>query len=83
MIQSTVTSKGQITIPKSIRELLHLLSGDKVEFVFNEMNEVVLKPVTKKSSDVFASLSQYQKKSPVSVEEMNEGIKQRMQRSFS
>ena len=82
MIQSTVTSKGQITIPKSIRELLHLFSGDKVEFVFNEMNEVVLKPVTKKSSDVFACLSQYQKKSPVSLDEMNEGIKQRMQHSF-
>lgn len=83
MIQSTITSKGQITIPKRIRELLHLFSGDKVEFVFNEMNEVVLKPVTKKSSDIFASLSQYQKKSPVSIEEMNEGIKQRMQRSFT
>ncbi|HIO93208.1 MAG TPA: AbrB/MazE/SpoVT family DNA-binding domain-containing protein [Leucothrix mucor] len=83
MILSTITSKGQITIPKSIRELLHLFSGDKVEFVFNDKNEVVLKPITKKSSDVFASLSKYQKKSPVSIEEMNEGIKQRMRQSFS
>ena len=83
MILSTITSKGQITIPKRIRELLHLFSGDKVEFVFNDNNEVVLKPVTKKASDVFASLSKYQKKAPVSIEEMNDGIKQRMKQSFS
>jgi virulence-associated protein VagC len=61
---------------------LNLLTGDKVEFIFNDFNEVVLKPVTKKSSDVFACLSRYKKKSPVSIEEMNQGIKQQMQRKF-
>ena len=83
MALSTVTSKGQITIPKSIRELLHLFAGDKVEFVFNDTNEVVLKPVTKKTTEVFASLSHYKKKLPVSIDEMNRGIKQHLQNKFS
>jgi antitoxin PrlF len=32
MAESTVTSKGQITIPKAVRERLHLEPGDKVYF---------------------------------------------------
>lgn len=36
MALTTITSKGQVTMPKNIRELLHLYAGDKVEFVFSE-----------------------------------------------
>ncbi len=32
-MHSTVTSKGQITLPKAIREKLHIGAGDRVEFV--------------------------------------------------
>ncbi len=31
-MQSTITSKGQITIPRAIRERLNLRTGDKLEF---------------------------------------------------
>ncbi|HEY6871188.1 MAG TPA: AbrB/MazE/SpoVT family DNA-binding domain-containing protein [Geobacteraceae bacterium] len=41
---STVTSKGQVTIPKEIRDLLHIHSNDKVDFVL-EGEKVVLVPV--------------------------------------
>jgi len=33
MTTATVTSKGQITIPASVREALHVAAGDRVEFV--------------------------------------------------
>jgi AbrB family looped-hinge helix DNA binding protein len=33
MATATVTSKGQITIPKSVRDRLGIDAGDKVEFV--------------------------------------------------
>jgi antitoxin PrlF len=33
---STVSSKGQVTIPVEIRQRLGLKEGDKVEFVFEE-----------------------------------------------
>ncbi len=33
MLKSRVTSKGQITIPKRVRERLGLRTGDEIEFV--------------------------------------------------
>ncbi len=33
MSAATVTSKGQITLPKSVRDRLGLAPGDRVEFV--------------------------------------------------
>jgi AbrB family looped-hinge helix DNA binding protein len=41
---STVSSKGQVTIPQEVRENLGLKSGDQVEFV-NDKGTIVLKPV--------------------------------------
>ena len=38
-----VTSKGQVTIPKKIRERLQLAAGDRVAFCLNEKQEVVVK----------------------------------------
>jgi AbrB family looped-hinge helix DNA binding protein len=35
MTQTTLTMKGQVTIPKEIRDGLHLKEGDKVAFVFD------------------------------------------------
>lgn len=82
MIASTLTTKGQITVPKTIRDTLHLLTGDKIEFVINNANEVILKPVTKKSDDVFGMLAQYKKSQAVSIEEMNQSIKRQMKKKF-
>ncbi len=74
MSLSTLTSKGQITIPKSVRDALKLQQGDKVEFVENERHEFVLKPATKKVAEVVGLLKSYRKDQPVTVEEMNEAI---------
>ena len=35
-MQSTLTSKGQVTLPKAIREKLSLSAGDRVEFIFDD-----------------------------------------------
>lgn len=42
-IATTITTKGQVTIPKAIRERLGVKAGDKVIFVA-EKDKVVLKP---------------------------------------
>ena len=44
---STITSKGQITLPKPLRERLGLAPGAQVDFVVNASGEVVLKPAKK------------------------------------
>ena len=41
---TTLTSKGQVTIPKRIRDALQLLPGAPVEFSVNAGGEVVLHP---------------------------------------
>jgi antitoxin PrlF len=41
---TTLTSKGQVTIPKHIRDALRLLPGAAVEFSVNAAGEVVLHP---------------------------------------
>lgn len=81
MAQATLTSKGQITIPKDIRESLQLQAGDKVEFTLTSNNEAHLKPVTKRVDEVFGKLHKPGRK-PVSVAEMDAKIKQKMRASF-
>jgi len=77
MSLATLTSKGQVTIPKIIRDSLRLHAGDKVEFVITEGNEALLRPITKKVDDVFGRLHKAGRK-PVSVDKLDEGIRQRM-----
>ena len=41
---TSLTSKGQVTIPKRIRDALQLQPGTPVEFTVNPNGEVVLHP---------------------------------------
>ena len=41
---TTLTSKGQVTIPKHIRDAMHLKPGSAVEFAVDATGSVVLKP---------------------------------------
>lgn len=81
MTLATLTSKGQVTIPKAIRESLRLHAGDKVEFVITESKEALLRPITKKVDEVFGRLHKTGRK-PISVGKMNNGISQKMQERF-
>lgn len=42
-MSTTVTSKGQVTIPKPIRERLGLTAGSQVEFAVSASGEFVLR----------------------------------------
>jgi len=44
-----VTSKGQATIPKELREKLRIDTPGRVRFVENEAGEVVIRPVKRPS----------------------------------
>lgn len=81
MQQTTLTSKGQVTIPKNIRDFIGLHSGDKIEFVITEKNEILLRPITKKVDDVFGVLHK-PGRNAVSVEEMNTAITQKIRENF-
>ena len=79
MVTATLTSKGQLTIPKSVRDILRLHTGDRVAFVVHGEREAVLKPMTKSVDEVFGRL--YSPKQPHrSIEQMNEAVSERMRK---
>jgi len=82
MQQATLTSKGQITIPKSVRDSLALHAGDKIEFILTHDNQVLLKPVTKKVDDLFGCLFKADRPA-VDIAEMDELLKQKIRTDFS
>ena len=70
---ATMTSKGQITIPKSIRELFHLHAGDRLEFIVENEDRIVVKPATVDISELEGILHN-PKQRPVSIEEMDRSM---------
>ncbi len=81
MALATITTKGQVTIPKSVRDSLMLSTGDKIEFVVTNKREALIRPISKKVDEVFGILHIPGRKT-VSVEEMDEKIRQRMKDTF-
>jgi antitoxin PrlF len=72
MAESTVTSKGQITIPKVVREALHLEVGDKVYFDVKQDGTVVLMARNEPVESLFGLLKgKARLKNPLTIEEMN------------
>lgn len=72
MSTATVTTKGQITIPKLVRERLGVDPGDRVEFI--EIEEGVFQLIVA-SRDIQSLKGVVQKlDKPVTVAEMNESI---------
>jgi AbrB family looped-hinge helix DNA binding protein len=46
MFRAPISTKGQVVIPKAIRERLGLHAGDKVDFIVQENGDVLLRPAT-------------------------------------
>ena len=72
MSSATVTSKGQITIPASVRVALGLDTGSRDEFVETESGRFSIIPVTSPVASLKGMLGKAGK--PVSIEQMNEAI---------
>lgn len=73
MPAATVTSKGQITLPKAVRDGLGVDTGDRVEFV--ELEKGVYRVVAA-TRDVRELKGMIPKPSrPVSIEDMNRAIR--------
>lgn len=75
MPTSTITSKGQTTIPKDIRDRLHLRPGDRLEFVVDDDGRVVVLPATVDVAELAGILKPPSR--PVSVEAMNQAVRKR------
>ena len=81
MPDATLTTKGQVTIPKAIRHHLRLDTGDRVSFVIHDDGTVVVQPVTRHVRDL-AGLLHRPGRRAVSVKGMDTGIAERMRTKF-
>jgi AbrB family looped-hinge helix DNA binding protein len=76
MAASRLTNKGQLVVPKPIRDYMHLHPGDRLDFIIQDDGEVIVRPVVSDVRDLKGMLKQAGRK-PVSVGRMNEAIRKR------
>ena len=81
MAIATLTTKGQVTIPKKIRESLKLHTGDKIEIIVTEKREAIIRPISKKVDDVFCKLHKPGRKA-VTLEAIDDAVRNRMKDKF-
>jgi len=72
-MQATITSKGQLTIPKEIRNKLDLKAGDKVEFIFDENGRLEIIPINSSVKRLKGMLPPPVR--PLTLEEMDNAIR--------
>jgi antitoxin PrlF len=71
-MQSTLTSKGQMTLPKEARDHLGLKPGDKVRFFKNLEGQIVILPVLPLAA--LRGMLKSNRATPASMEELENGI---------
>ena len=73
MSGSKITSKGQITVPKVVRETLALLPGDRMSFVIHDDGSVTVEAETVDLSSLRGAVASVGRH--VSIEEMGEAVR--------
>lgn len=78
MAVSTMTSKGQITIPIEIRRQLGLQTGDRLHFRVGENGRIEVWPAEKPEyRRLLGSLAHLAGEEPVSIEDMRRAVHER------
>jgi AbrB family looped-hinge helix DNA binding protein len=73
MPSTTLTSKGQVTIPKAVRDELGLREGDRIAFRVLEDGTVIVEPETVELSDLKGVLKP--KRRGISLADMEKAIR--------
>jgi antitoxin PrlF len=83
MPKTTLTSKGQVTIPKEVRQRLGLQQGDRLIFRFEDGGKLTVE-VSKPHplGDLPGLLRHRAGKRPVTVDEMHAAVRARAGRQF-
>ncbi|MBI4690489.1 MAG: type II toxin-antitoxin system PrlF family antitoxin [Nitrospirae bacterium] len=76
---SLITTKGQTTIPKKIRDYLKLQAGDKVDFVVKGDGKVALEPATLDVKELEGILHRPGMRA-ISAEEMKKALRRRFKK---
>ena len=83
-MQAKVTSKGQVTLPKGIRETLSIRAGDRLEFAIEPANTILIRKKSYPGSSAGCAkhlLKPGQK--PFTSEEIDEAIRDHMRKKYA
>ncbi len=80
MPTATVTTKGQLTIPKEVRKALGIKPGTRVDFYEGQKGEYVFRPRTGSIRDLEGCVPKLDH--IVTIEEMNDGIADAVAENF-
>lgn len=84
MSTATLSSKGQVTLPREIRKKLHLVAGEKIDFLLDEKTlTATLRPLNKHAQDIFGILHRPGRNKHISVEAMNQAVKDKFHREYT
>ena len=73
MPSSKLTSKGQLTLPKPIRERLNVRAGDRVEFRLTEEGQVMVEAASRDLRTLRGALKPETRR--LTLEQMDEAIR--------
>ena len=73
MATATITSKGQVTIPKEVRDSLHLRAGHRLDFEIQKDGNVLIRPRTLDALKLYGMLKTKRSK-PATLKEMDLAI---------
>jgi antitoxin PrlF len=73
MPTATITSKGQVTVPKKVREALKVGPGDQIDFVVQDDGQVSVRPVQIDVTELRGLLHRSHMR-PVNLDEMDAAI---------
>lgn len=76
MSEARMTSKGQVTVPRDVRERLKLKMGDKLRFRVADNGQVIVDAAKYHIGDLYGLLRRSGMK-PVSTEAMDEALRKR------
>lgn len=70
---ATLTSKGQVTVPKAIRDALNLRPGDKLDFIMSQNGELRVAAATASVKELKGMVAK--PSSPASLADMDRAIR--------
>ncbi|MEA2336076.1 MAG: antitoxin PrlF [Thermoanaerobaculia bacterium] len=73
MPTATVTSKGQVTIPKVVRDLMNLDAGDRIDFVVTDAGDVFVRSASRDISEL-RGIAKRPRGRAITIEQMNAAV---------
>ena len=71
--EATVTSKGQVTLPKEVRGCLGLRAGDKIRFTLEDVDRMAVERAALSIRDLFGILGKPRRSA--TLEQMDEAVR--------